>query len=99
MTWVVGLALIADLYEPAERGRATGIVMSGASSAFMIGPSLGGWLYEAGGARLPFLCVAAMAGVARRDARAEVAAAARRERASVLAVVGRRRLRRARPPS
>ena len=60
VTWVVGLALVADSYEPAERGRASGIVMSGASSAFVIGPSLGGWLYELGGLRLPFLAVAAM---------------------------------------
>jgi MFS transporter, DHA1 family, solute carrier family 18 (vesicular amine transporter), member 1/2 len=64
VTWVVGFALIADLYEPAERGRASGIVMSGASSAFVIGPSLGGWLYEVGGLRLPFLAVAAMAATA-----------------------------------
>ena len=60
VTWVVGLALVADSYDPAERGRASGIVMSGASSAFVIGPSLGGWLYELGGLRLPFLAVAAM---------------------------------------
>jgi multidrug resistance protein len=60
VTWVVGLALVADLYQPAERGRASGIVMSGASSAFVIGPSLGGWMYELGGLRLPFLAVAAM---------------------------------------
>src|SRR5580693_6655809 len=31
ITWVVGFALIADVYGPAERGRATGIVMSGTS--------------------------------------------------------------------
>jgi DHA1 family solute carrier family 18 vesicular amine transporter 1/2 len=60
VTWVVGLALVAESYEPAVRGRASGIVMSGASSAFIIGPSLGGWLYELGGLRLPFLAVAAM---------------------------------------
>jgi predicted MFS family arabinose efflux permease len=64
VTWVVGFALIADLYGPNERGRATGVVMSGTSFAFMIGPSLGGWLYEIGGMRLPFVSVAAMAGVA-----------------------------------
>src|SRR5207249_9225464 len=51
-------------YEPAERGRASGIVMSGAGSAFVIGPSIGGWLYELGGVRLPFLAVAAMSLVA-----------------------------------
>jgi DHA1 family solute carrier family 18 vesicular amine transporter 1/2 len=64
VTWVVGFALLADLYGPAERGRASGIVMSGASSAFVVGPSLGGWLYELGGLRLPFLAVAGMATVA-----------------------------------
>ena len=64
MTWVVGFALVADMYEPAERGWASGIVMSGASSAFVVGPSLGGWLYEVGGLRLPFLAVAAMSAVA-----------------------------------
>jgi MFS transporter, DHA1 family, solute carrier family 18 (vesicular amine transporter), member 1/2 len=61
VTWVVGLALVADLYEPSERGRATGIVMAGSSFAFMIGPSLGGWLYELGGIRLPFIIVAGLA--------------------------------------
>jgi multidrug resistance protein len=61
VTWVVGLALIADLYDTRERGRMTGFVMSGASLSFMIGPSIGGWLYEIGGMRLPFLAVAAVA--------------------------------------
>ena len=63
ITWVVGFALIADLYGPAERGRVTGIVMSGTSVAFMVGPSIGGWLYEAGGMRLPFLVVALLAAI------------------------------------
>jgi DHA1 family solute carrier family 18 vesicular amine transporter 1/2 len=61
VTWVVGFALIADLFGPAERGRVTGIIMSGTSVAFMVGPSLGGWLYEIGGMRLPFLTVALLA--------------------------------------
>jgi MFS family permease len=64
ITWVVGFALLADLYGPSERGRVTGIVMSGASFAFMIGPSIGGWLYQIGGIRLPFLTVAAFAFIA-----------------------------------
>jgi predicted MFS family arabinose efflux permease len=58
---VVGFALIADLYGPAERGRVMGFVMSGTSLGLMIGPSLGGWLYETGGMRLPFLAVAGLA--------------------------------------
>ena len=64
VTWVVGFALLADLYEPAERGRASGVVMSGASLAFVVGPPLGGWLYEMGGLRLPFLAVAVMSSIA-----------------------------------
>jgi MFS transporter, DHA1 family, solute carrier family 18 (vesicular amine transporter), member 1/2 len=64
VTWVVGFAVIADLYGPADRGRVSGIVMSGTSTAVMIGPTIGGWLYEVGGIRAPFLAVAAMAAVA-----------------------------------
>ena len=59
VTWVVGFALIADLYGPDERGRVMGLVMSGANFGFMIGPTLGGWLYEAGGISLPFMTLAA----------------------------------------
>src|SRR3954468_10225733 len=61
ITWVVGFALIADRYGPDERGRVTGIVMSGTSVAIMVGPTIGGWLYEIGGIRAPFLLVAALA--------------------------------------
>ncbi len=61
MTWIVGFALIADLYGPAERGRAMGLAMAGSSLGIIIGPVLGGWLYEIGGIRLPFLFVAALA--------------------------------------
>jgi len=61
VTWVVGFAMIADRYDAEERGRVTGIVMSGTSFAFMIGPSIGGWLYELGGIRLPFLFVTGLA--------------------------------------
>jgi multidrug resistance protein len=64
ITWVAGLALIADVYPSSERGRATGIIMSGASASFIVGPSLGGWLYEIGGMRLPFLVVTGMAAAA-----------------------------------
>jgi MFS transporter, DHA1 family, solute carrier family 18 (vesicular amine transporter), member 1/2 len=63
ITWVVGFALVADLYDVTERGRVTGIVMAGTSLAIIVGPSLGGWLYEVGGIRLPFLAVAALTAV------------------------------------
>ena len=61
ITWVVGFALIADLYDSNERGRVTGIVMMGTSFAVMFGPTLGGWLYELGGIRLPFIAVTVLA--------------------------------------
>ena len=61
MTWIVGFAMIADLYGPEERGRAMGLAMAGSSSGIIIGPVIGGWLYEIGGIRLPFLFVAALA--------------------------------------
>lgn len=58
VTWIVGFALLADLYAPDERGRVMGLVMAGSGFGFMIGPTIGGWLYEWGGVRLPFLVVA-----------------------------------------
>lgn len=61
LAWGVGFALVADLYAAEERGRVMGLVMSGSNLGFMLGPSLGGWLYETGGARLPFLGVTALA--------------------------------------
>ncbi len=60
VTWVVGFALIADLYTAEERGRVMGLVMSGTTIGFMIGPTLGGWMYESGGPRMPYLFVAAL---------------------------------------
>jgi multidrug resistance protein len=61
MTWIVGFAMIADLYGPEERGRAMGLAMAGSTLGIIIGPVFGGWLYQVGGIRLPFLIVAAMA--------------------------------------
>jgi multidrug resistance protein len=61
VAWGVGFALIADLYGAEERGRVMGLVMSGSNLGFMIGPSIGGWLYEAGGPRLPFQAVTGLA--------------------------------------
>jgi multidrug resistance protein len=61
VTWVVGFALIADLYGPDQRGSMMGVVMSATSLGVIVGPSLGGWLYELGGIQLPFLVVASVA--------------------------------------
>jgi multidrug resistance protein len=61
VTWVVGFALIAECYGPEDRGRVMGYVMSGTSFGIIVGPSIGGWLYQAGGVRLPFEFVAVLA--------------------------------------
>jgi multidrug resistance protein len=61
VTWVVGFALIADLYGEEARGRAMGLAMAGSTLGLIIGPLIGGWLYELGGIRLPFLVVAGLA--------------------------------------
>ena len=61
VTWVVGFALVADLYGAAERGRVMGYVMSGTSFGLVVGPSIGGWLYEVGGIAVPFAFVAVVA--------------------------------------
>src|SRR5262245_12838402 len=61
ITWVVGFALVSDLYGDDERGRVSGIIMMGTSAAVMVGPTLGGWLYELGGIRTPFIAVAVLA--------------------------------------
>lgn len=61
MTWVVGFALIADLYGEHERGRAMGLAMAGSTIGIIVGPLAGGWLYEIGGIRLPFFAVAGLA--------------------------------------
>src|SRR3977135_382657 len=41
VTWVVGFALIADLYGPDERGRVSGIVMSSTTASMFIGANIG----------------------------------------------------------
>ena len=61
VTWVVGFALIADLYAPEERGRVIGAVMGAANVGLILGPTLGGWLYQLGGVEFPFLVLAGVA--------------------------------------
>ena len=67
-TWTAGLALVADSYPPAKRGWALGVALSGMTGGMLLGPPIGGLLYEWGGFQLPFLVAAAIAaldGVAR----------------------------------
>ncbi len=57
-TWVVGPALVADMFTPKERGGKMGLVMAGNSFGFLIGPAAGGFLYDWGGYRAPFFTAA-----------------------------------------
>lgn len=57
-TWVAGLALMADTYPKHELGSALGLVMTSMSMGLLLGPPFGGFVYEFGGYRLPFLIAA-----------------------------------------
>ncbi|WP_311518990.1 MFS transporter [Paenibacillus albidus] len=59
-TWTAGLALVADVYPAAERGKAMGMALSGQAAGTLLGPAAGGWLYQLGGYAAPFLFVAAL---------------------------------------
>lgn len=54
MTWTAGLALLADLYPSEERGKAMGLALSGQAAGTLLGPTIGGWLYQWGSYQLPF---------------------------------------------
>lgn len=61
ITWTAGFALLADLYPAQERGKVMGIALSGQSIGTLIGPSIGGWLYQFGGYKAPFLAATGVA--------------------------------------
>jgi DHA1 family solute carrier family 18 vesicular amine transporter 1/2 len=60
-TWTAGLALLADISPPQERGKTMGIALSGMAMGTLIGPVFGGLLFQWGGYRLPFFVAAGMA--------------------------------------
>jgi MFS family permease len=55
LAWTAGLALLAAAFPAERRGRALGVAMAGMSLGTLVGPPLGGWLYNIGGPRMPFL--------------------------------------------
>ncbi|EFA85619.1 hypothetical protein PPL_00848 [Heterostelium album PN500] len=61
ITWVVGLALIADLYPPAMLGTTIGTIVGGNGVGALVGPILGGVLFEHFGYHIPFLVAAGFA--------------------------------------
>ena len=52
-TWTAGLALIAEHY-PAKRVEMMGYALMGSTAGSLLGPLIGGSLYEVGGYTLPF---------------------------------------------
>ncbi len=54
MSWTAGLALLAAAFPAERRGRALGIAMAGMSLGTLVGPPIGGLLFDWGGPRMPF---------------------------------------------
>ncbi len=61
VSWTAGLALIAATHSIEERGKAMGAALASAAIGVLIGPPLGGFLFEHWGLRVPFLLAAALA--------------------------------------
>eukprot|EP00026_Physarum_polycephalum_P008089 Phypoly_transcript_08167.p1 GENE.Phypoly_transcript_08167~~Phypoly_transcript_08167.p1 ORF type:complete len:446 (+),score=43.61 Phypoly_transcript_08167:185-1522(+) len=60
-SWVIGLALVADVYPPESVGSAMGIVMGANGLGILVGPVVGGFLYEYAGYRSSFILCAGLA--------------------------------------
>jgi multidrug resistance protein len=54
-TWTAGLALVAAVYPQEKRGAAMGTTFSLMSAGLLLGPPLGGFLFEQFGRVIPFL--------------------------------------------
>ncbi|KNE59697.1 hypothetical protein AMAG_05160 [Allomyces macrogynus ATCC 38327] len=52
--WTVGLALVSDVFPANQLGATMGIVMSGMSAGNLLGPSLGGTLFDHLGQKTPY---------------------------------------------
>ena len=46
ITWTAGLALLAEVVPALERDRAMGLALSGQAAGMLLGPVVGGWLYQ-----------------------------------------------------
>lgn len=60
-TWTSGLALLADTFPAAERGRGMGTAFAFANLGVLLGPPLAGWISEGFGPRAPFVFAAFLA--------------------------------------
>ena len=58
-TWTAGLALVAETY-PTRRVEAMGYALVGSTAGSIVGPALGGTLFDWGGFSLPFMVTGAL---------------------------------------
>jgi DHA1 family solute carrier family 18 vesicular amine transporter 1/2 len=61
VSWTAGLALIAATHSVEQRGKAMGAALASAAIGVLLGPPLGGVLFDHWGLRVPFLVAAALA--------------------------------------
>jgi multidrug resistance protein len=61
VSWTAGLALIATTHSLEQRGKAMGAALASAAIGVLLGPPLGGFLFDRWGLRVPFLVAAALA--------------------------------------
>jgi MFS family permease len=61
-SWTAGLALIAEHY-PKERVEMMGLALMGSTAGSLLGPLIGGSLYEVGGYALPFAVTAVLVAI------------------------------------
>lgn len=55
ISWTIGLCMIADIFPSSRLGEVMGKVMSVNSIGFLVGPPLGGFLYDYAGQQSPYL--------------------------------------------
>ncbi|KAK9763761.1 hypothetical protein K7432_009281 [Basidiobolus ranarum] len=60
-SWTIGLTMIADAFPPDQLGVAMGVVLSWNGVGFLVGPAIGGILFEYWGFAAPFIFCAALA--------------------------------------
>lgn len=61
VTWTAGFALLAELWDDQGRGRAMGLAFLSVSAGSLLGPAVGGALFDLGGRALPFVVIGAVA--------------------------------------
>jgi MFS transporter, DHA1 family, solute carrier family 18 (vesicular amine transporter), member 1/2 len=61
-SWTAGLALIAEHYSE-KRVEMMGFALMGSTAGSLLGPVIGGWLYEVGGYSLPFAVTGALVAI------------------------------------